>query len=103
MKVLKITRKNCRHAHVDSLVASYECCKIEGSWPRALVDRLFHRTRLVGLDCRNRVPSSASWNCVKVFWTAHIVEAGLWYRPREVICHTKDVTTILCHLSTVPE
>ena len=36
-------------------------------------------------------------------WTARIVELGLYYRPREVICHIKDVTTILCHLPTVPE
>ena len=37
------------------------------------------------------------------FWTAHIVESRLKFRPREVICHIKDVTAILCHVSTAPE
>ena len=37
------------------------------------------------------------------FWTAYIVEPRLQYRPREVICHIKDITATLCRLSTVPE
>ena len=49
-----------------SLMASYECCKIEGSCLRPLVDRLFHRLRLVVLDYCNRKASSTSWKCVKV-------------------------------------
>ena len=53
------------HTQVDSLLASFKCCKIEGSRPRTLPDRLFHLLCLVGLAYRNRGPSSASRNCVK--------------------------------------
>ena len=51
---------------IDSLVAYYESCKSEGSCPRPLADRLFHRLCLVGSAYPIRDPSSTSWNCIKV-------------------------------------
>ena len=45
--------KICRHTQVDSLMASYECCTIEGSYSRPLAGRLFHRLGFVELTYRN--------------------------------------------------
>ena len=51
MKLSQIT-KTCRHTQVDSLMASYQCCTIEGSYPIPLPDRLFHRICLMDLAYR---------------------------------------------------
>ena len=45
--------KICCHTQVDSLVASYECCTIEGSYSIPLAGRLFHRLGFVELTYRN--------------------------------------------------
>ena len=42
--------KTCRHTQVDWLVASYECCTIEGSCPRPLAGRLLHQPPPCGLN-----------------------------------------------------
>ena len=103
------------HTQVDSLLASYKCCKIEGSRPRTLPDRLFHLLCLVGLAYRNRDPSSASRNRVKsngrIVGKASVRKLmdSPHRRIRAILqakgghMWNKDVATILCHLPTIPE
>ena len=100
-----------RHTKVDSLAASYECCKFEGSYPRPLAGKLSHRLSLVDLNPSQQRSTQRElelWRDVHSakrafgdFWAAYIGESGQYYSPREVICQIKTLVLycVTCQLS----
>ena len=71
---------------VDWLMASYECCTIEGSYPRPLAGRLLHQPPLCGLSllqqrskqrklelCKGLAGCPSEKRAFVDFWTAHVV------------------------------